>query len=324
MTRPAESAGRWLERRGNAAPRGMIVIPRKRRNRIPLTGLLHTFLFLLAAMAPGAQAATSAPVRLALGEDVPFITTPDNVTAAMLDLAAVRAGDHVIDLGSGDGRIVIAAARRGATGLGVEIDPRLVAESVANARRAGVSSRATFLELDLFRTDLSPATVVTMYLLPEVNLQLRPAILALRPGTRIVSHDWDMGDWQPDRSVTLAVPGKTVGLAKSSRAHLWVVPARVEALWCGARGGRRAALRLRQAHQFVEGDLEIDGGPAIAMTGRIDGASLAIGRAGASPAGRLQLSWSEGGLRTARASGSFAGEKDFEWRRAKGATCAMP
>ncbi len=153
----------------------MIVIPREGRNRIPLTGLLHIFLFPLLFLAGVASAGSLPRMLLAQAEDVPYITTPDRVTAAMLDLAAVQAGDHVIDLGSGDGRIVIAAARRGATGLGVEIDPRLVAESIANAKRAGVSARARFLEQDLFRTDLAPATVITMYLLPEVNLQLRPA-----------------------------------------------------------------------------------------------------------------------------------------------------
>ena len=166
----------------------------------------------------------------AVVEEVPYVTTPDHVTAAMLDAAAVKAGDHVIDLGSGDGRIAIQAALRGATGLGVEIDPRLVDESRENARRAGVANRARFLVQDLFATDLAPATVVTMYLLPQVNLQLRPAILALRPGTRIVSHDWDMGDWKPDRTVTLPVPDKKLGLEKSSKVHSWVVPAPVDGL----------------------------------------------------------------------------------------------
>jgi SAM-dependent methyltransferase len=300
----------------------MIVIPRKGRNRIPLTGLLHIILSLLLSCAALASAATPEPHSPALVEEVPFITTPDNVTAAMLDLAAVKAGDHVVDLGSGDGRIVIAAARRGATGLGVEIDPRLVAESIANAERAGVSARARFLEQDLFRTDLSAATVVTMYLLPEVNLQLRPAILALRPGTRIVSHDWDMGDWQPDRSVTLAVPEKSIGLAKSSRVHLWIVPARVEGLWCGVKGERRATLRLRQSYQVVQGEMEIDGKRSGPIAGRIDGANLAIEGAGAFAGGRMALSYDAGRLRLRRAEGAFATASGREWHPAKGASCA--
>ena len=177
--------------------------------------------------------------------------------------------DHVVDLGSGDGRIVITAARRfGASGLGVEIVPELVRTSRERARAAGVGDRVEFREQDLFRTDLSAATVVTMYLLPEVNLQLRPRLLALAPGTRIVSHDWDLGDWAPDRTVKVDVPEKPLGRDKFSRVHLWVVPARVHGRWCaeGAsleivqrfqrfsatlspRRRRRAAARLRRPHR---------------------------------------------------------------------------
>ena len=159
-------------------------------------------------------------------EDVPFITTPDHVTLAMLRLAGVTAEDFVIDLGSGDGRIVITAAKVfGARGQGVEIVPDLVERSRNAARRAGVADRVEFRVQDLFETDLSPATVITMYLLPEVNLQLRPRLRALAPGTRIVSHDWDMGDWRPDRTLVIDVPDKAVGREKSSRLHLWTVRA---------------------------------------------------------------------------------------------------
>jgi len=302
----------------------MIVIPREGRNRIPLTGLLHTSLFALLLLAGAAYAATPPRMLLAQGEDVPYVTTPDRVTAAMLDLATVREGDHVIDLGSGDGRIVIAAARRGATALGVEIDPRLVAESVANAQRAGVSARARFLEQDLFRTDLAPATVVTMYLLPEVNLQLRPAILALRPGTRIISHDWDMGDWKPDRSVTLAVPEKSIGLSRTSRVHLWTVPARVAGLWCGRRDALRASLRLGQNYQEVTGAIGFGGKPHLAIGGRIDGTTVAITR-GDAPAGTLRLVERDAAMLSVQADGELAGLQDFSWRRAPGqADCAAP
>jgi SAM-dependent methyltransferase len=255
---------------------------------------------------------------------VPFITTPGNVTQAMLDLAAVKAGDHVIDLGSGDGRIVIAAARRGATALGVEIDPRLVAESIANAERAGVAARARFLEQDLFRTDLAPASVVTMYLLPEVNLQLRPSILALKPGTRVVSHDWDMGDWIPDRSVTLAVPDKAIGLSKSSRVHLWIVPGRFDGLWCGVQEGRhRATLRLAQSFQFVEGTLQIGAGPPGAVSGRIEGASASMESAGSGSTGRLRLALDgDRGMRSAGGGGDLRAAGSLGWHRAAGADCA--
>jgi SAM-dependent methyltransferase len=167
----------------------------------------------------------AAPV-LAQDVDVPFIVTPDLVTHAMLKLAGVRACDHVIDLGSGDGRIVITAAKQfGATGLGVEIVPDLVHKSRENARKAGVADRVMFVEQDLFATDLARATVITMYLLPEVNLQLRPRLLALKPGTRVVSHDWDMGDWPPDRTIVVDAPDKPIGREKWSRLHLWTVPA---------------------------------------------------------------------------------------------------
>jgi SAM-dependent methyltransferase len=159
--------------------------------------------------------------------DVPFVVTPDHVTRAMLELADVKPGDFVIDLGSGDGRIVIVAAKHyGARGLGVEIVPDLVEKSRDNARRAGVAERVEFREQDLFETDLSRATVITMYLLPDVNLKLRPRLQALKPGTRIVSHDWDMGDWKPDRMVTIDVPDKPYGLEKVSRLYLWTVPPR--------------------------------------------------------------------------------------------------
>jgi len=172
-------------------------------------------LFLLLLLAPSA---------FSLSEDVPFVVTPDNVTLELLKLANVGPNDYVIDLGSGDGRIVIVAAKRfGARGLGVEIVPDLVRQSRENARKAGVEARAEFREQDLFETDLSKASVVTLYLLPEVNLQLRPRLQKLKPGTRIVSHDWDMGDWKPDRTIEVDAPGKTIGREKKSRIHLWVV-----------------------------------------------------------------------------------------------------
>ena len=206
------------------------------------------------------------------GDEVPFITTPDHVTLAMLKLADVQARDFVLDLGSGDGRIVITAARRfGARGQGVEIVPELVERSRINAGKAGVGSRTGFAVQDLFETDLTRASVITMYLLPEVNMQLRPKLLTLKPGTRIVSHDWDMGDWPSDRSLTLEVPKKVVGREKLSRVHLWVVPADAHGLWC-APG---AALRLKQQYQFVQGRLEV-GGSAWSVTGRLDGTQLRL------------------------------------------------
>jgi SAM-dependent methyltransferase len=179
-------------------------------------------------------------------DEVPFITTPDRVTLAMLQMAGVTANDFVVDLGSGDGRIVITAARRfGARGLGVELDPELVSRSRANARAASVADRAEFRVQDLFETDLSAAQVITLYLLPEVNLQLRPRLLALAPGTRIVSHDWDMGDWLADRQLTLDVPDKAIGREKRSTVYLWLVPAAVQGLWCTAGGSLAISQRFQ-------------------------------------------------------------------------------
>ena len=212
-------------------------------------------------------------VALAL-EEVPFVTTPDNVTRAMLDLARVSRDDYVIDLGSGDGRIVIEAAKRyGARGLGVEIVPELVQQSRESAKSAGVDRQVEFREQDLFQTDLGKATVVTMYLLPDVNLQLRPRLLDLKPGTRVVSHDWDMGDWTPDKTVTLDVPDKKVGIEKKSRVHLWIVPARIDGLWCGTGAARGSKLTIHQHYQNVQGEMSTEG-KTDAFIGQLEGAVL--------------------------------------------------
>ncbi len=150
--------------------------------------------------------------------DVPFEPTPPAIVDAMLDLAGVKPGDVVYDLGCGDGRIVVRAAERGARGVGIDIDPERIRESRARAKAAGVEGRVEFREGDLFEADASPATVVTLFLYPEVNLRLRPRLLArLRPGTRVVSYMHDMGDWRPDR--TVAVPG-------GRNVYLWIVPER--------------------------------------------------------------------------------------------------
>jgi len=183
-------------------------------------------------------AVIGAPV-LATADEVPYIQTPSNVVDAMLAIAEVGPKDYVVDLGSGDGRIVIAAAKQHhARGLGIDYDQTLIAESRASAAREGVSDRVQFLHQDIFLADFRDATVVTMYLLPEVNLEIRPRILfGLRPGTRVVSHDWDMGDWEPDRRLVVAAPEKIVGLRKESTIYLWVVPARVAGYWRGTLTG---------------------------------------------------------------------------------------
>ncbi len=168
----------------------------------------------LVAVAFPAWTAAQTPAR---DPDVVFVPTPEAVVEAMMDLARVGPGDVVYDLGCGDGRLVIAAAKRGARkAVGVDIDPERIREAQENARSERVQDKVTFVEGDLFELDFSDATVVTLYLLPELNLRLRPKLLALAPGTRVVSHAYDMGDWKPDR--TRRVAGKTV--------YAWTVPAR--------------------------------------------------------------------------------------------------
>ena len=251
-------------------------------------------------------------------DEVPFITSPDNVTLEMLSAAGVKRGDHVIDLGSGDGRIVILAAKRfEATGLGVEIDPRLVEISKTNARSAGVADKVEFREQDLFKTNLAAATVVTMYLLPEVNLRLRSSLLALKPGTRVVSHDWDMGDWRPDRTTVIPVPDKVVGLEKSSKVHLWTVPARVDGLWCAAGLLRGASIALTQKYQTFEGVLGWRDRTRN-LVGSINGTEL---RVPAGNSGELVLQTAGNALTSTMAQGNLALVQGQSFTRATAATC---
>ena len=164
---------------------------------------------------------TASPQTTPVKKDVPYVPTPQNVVEEMLKLANVTKDDVVYDLGCGDGRLVITAVKKyGARrGFGVDIDPERIAESNANAKTAGVTDRVTFAIQDLFQTDFKEATVVTLYLLPEVNLRLRPKLMSdLRPGTRVVSHSFDMGDWKPDKTVTVQPGGQ--------RLFLWTIPAK--------------------------------------------------------------------------------------------------
>lgn len=149
--------------------------------------------------------------------EVPYVPTPENVVAEMLKVAAVKGGDVLYDLGSGDGRIVITAAKTyGARGIGYDLNPERIQEATANAKSAGVADRVSFRQQDLFKADLRNASVVTLYLLPSVNLKLRPKLFAeLKPGTRVVSHDFDMGDWKPDKTIDL----------DGHKIHYWVIPA---------------------------------------------------------------------------------------------------
>jgi SAM-dependent methyltransferase len=181
------------------------------------------------------------------GKDVVWVPTSDAVVEAMLNLADVSSDDYLIDLGSGDGRTVIAAAKRGATALGVEFNPDMVELSVQRAAEAGVSDRATFMQGDLFETDLSEATVISMFLLPSINLELRPKLLELAPGTRIVSNSFDMGEWQPDAEERV----QDEACRSWCTALFWVVPGNVDGTWSLPDG----TLVLAQTFQQVSGIL---------------------------------------------------------------------
>ena len=189
--------------------------------------------------------------ELGMHLDVPYVPTHESVVTAMLELADVDANDVLYDLGSGDGRIPVAAAlERGAHAIGVEIDSGRVALAQAYAEQMGVAHKVGFIQHDLFDVDFSPASVVTMYLLHTVNLQLRPRLLTeLRPGTRIVSHAFDMGDWRPDRKISF----------KSDALYLWVVPAPVAGCWEWQDAeGKHYRVELQQQYQKVKGDVWIN------------------------------------------------------------------
>lgn len=183
------------------------------------------------------------------GKDVIWVPTPHDLVERMLQMADVKSTDNVVDLGSGDGRTVIAAAKRGAQALGIEYNPDMVELAKHNAAKEGVAARARFIKADIFETDFSQATVVTMYLLPTLNLRLRPKILDMKPGTRIVSHAFNMGDWTPDRTETI----------DARHAYLWIVPAKVAGTWQLDSGRRNFEVVLRQKFQTVDGTANIDG-----------------------------------------------------------------
>lgn len=175
--------------------------------------------------------------------DVPYVPTPESVVEKMLDMAQVGQGDYVIDLGSGDGRIVIAAAKRGAYGHGIDLDPRRIREARENAIKAGVEDKVIFMEGNIFNADFSRASVVTMYLLNSVNIQLRPHLLKnLKPGSRLVSHDFDMGSWNADQFFR----------EETSDVYFWVVPAQVQGQWAWKIDGKSFSMTANQEFQEIE------------------------------------------------------------------------
>jgi hypothetical protein len=195
---------------------------------------------------------------------VPYVPTPHNVVERMLEIANVGPQDYLIDLGSGDGRIVVTAAEKyGARGFGVDLNPTRISEANDNARAAHVTDKVQFYQRDLFETDLTSATVVTMYLLPRVNLELRPKLLELKPGTRIVSHDFSMGDWKPEHHEQMDARDKYGGSGGLSDIYLWIIPAKVAGTWQSQLTVRGKPvdyeLALKQQYQAVAGTVRVAG-----------------------------------------------------------------
>jgi len=209
---------------------------------------------------------------------VPYVQTPMEIVERMLRMGEVKPGDHVIDLGSGDGRIVIEAAKRGATGLGVDLDGSLVKLATENAAKAGVADKARFRVMDLFDADLSPATVVTFYLLPDFNAKLLPRLLKLKPGTRIVSHDGGIGDWPSDEKLEMRAPEKPVGVGGVSTVELWIVPADASGTWTAEipGHGERWRWRVKQKYQMLDIETSAQGRDLLVRNSRLRGEELKI------------------------------------------------
>ena len=212
--------------------------------------------------------------------DVVYVPTPQVVVEEMLRMAKIGPKDFLIDLGSGDGRIVITAAKKfGSQGFGVDLDTHLLRSARENAKKEGVADRATFVEQNLFETDLGKATVISSYLLPEMNLKLRPKILALKPGTRVVAHDYHMGAWYPDAQKDIPVPEKVVGTPGVSYVYLWYVPAKVAGKWQAqiSTAGKDAPYEIvfEQLFQILDGTLRA-GADSAQLRGRVNGEQVSF------------------------------------------------
>jgi len=217
----------------------------------------------LATLVAHAQAADYQPEVGQAGKDVVWVPTSQALVERMLDLGRVTPADYLIDLGSGDGRTVITAARRGLTAHGIEYNPDMAELARRNAASAGLAERATFATGDLFEADLSRADVITMFLLPSINERLRPILLDLKPGTRVVSNTFRMGDWQPDQTATV-----DADCQNWCTALLWIVPAKVEGTW--RMDGQE--LKLSQRFQMLSGTL----GQAPISDGRLNGSEISF------------------------------------------------
>jgi len=213
------------------------------------------------------------------GKDVVWVPTPQALVDRMLDMARVTSKDTVVDLGSGDGRTVITAAKRGARALGIEYNPDMVELSKRNAAKEGMSDKVSFMKADLFESDFSQATVITMFLLPDINLKLRPKILDLKPGTRIVSNSFDMGEWTADETVKVS---DNDGCSYYCTAYLWIVPAKVEGTWQLPQG----ELTLKQTFQMINGALK-SGNNSTQVNGKLNGDQISFTAGSSQYSGRV-------------------------------------
>jgi len=239
------------------------------------------------------------------GKDVIWVPTPPELIAAMLDMAKVTPSDYVMDLGSGDGRIVIAAAKRGATALGIEYNPEMVELSKLNAQKEGVAGKASFMQADIFETDFSKATVITMYLLPDLNLKLRPKILEMKPGTRIVSHAFTMDDWEPDQTANV----------ESRTAYFWIVPAQVAGTWTMQAAGGPTEMTLTQTYQKIDGALKSGGKDLPLKNAVMEGARISFSVGDTPTATRLYTGVVNGN--TMSGAMKAAGGSDVKWTAAR-------
>ena len=210
------------------------------------------------------------------GKDVVWVPTPQTLVDKMLEMAKVTPKDYVIDLGSGDGRTVITAAKHGSKALGIEYNPDMVELSKRNAAKEGVSDKATFMKADLFESDFSQAQVITMFLLPSINIKLRPKILNLKPGTRIVSNSFDMEEWKPDQTENVT------GCTNWCTAHLWIVPAKAEGTWKLPQG----ELAIKQTFQMITGTLK-NGTASSPINGKLNGDQITFTAAGTQYTGHI-------------------------------------
>ncbi len=232
------------------------------------------------------------------GKDVIWVPSPQALVDKMLDMAKVTPKDFVIDLGSGDGRTVITAAKRGVRALGIEYNPEMVALSRRNAEKAGVGEMAKFVQADIFKSDFSKASVITMFLLTDLNLKLRPTILSLKPGTRIVSNTFKMGEWEPDQTFEL-------GCDTYCTAYLWIVPAKVEGKWRLSHG----ELALHQEFQKVTGTLKNGTSVLPISRGKLHGEEISFAAGGSEYRGRVHGKAIDGTVRTGGSAGSWSAQR---------------